>query len=167
MLPSITTEVHNNRLEIDNRGGFGVTQPSRYTLTVKRLTALAVSGSSGAQVSNARNLTALTKSGSGTVSVTGLSVTSTLRVIQSGSGAVTLSGQALAQDATLGGSGVYNARTLLSSAVSLHTSGSVSAVVQVSDTLEADARGSSSIVYFGSPRIVRMTTGGSATARQG
>ena len=168
ILPAITTEVHGDRLEIGEHGDttFVTTLPIHYTLTVKHLSALEVSGSSDVQATGLRELTSLMVSGSGSITAAGISVATTLHVSVSGSAHVTLAGMAGEQDVTLDGSAAYDARSLPSGAATLRVSGSTDAAIQVRDMLEGEASGSSSVVYFGSPRV-SMRTEGSATVRQG
>jgi hypothetical protein len=141
ILPYLRSEVRNGRLSLGvaENVGISTTKPIRYTLTVKDLRALDLSGSTKAEVEGLR--------------------APELRVGISGSGNVKLSGHADRQEVRISGSGDYVADGLDSKEVTLRTSGSSYAAVRVSDRLNVTVSGSGRVEYFGNPVISQSITG--------
>ena len=141
VLPNIRTEVVNNRLIIgpEPNTSINTTQPINYKLTVKDLNALKVSGS-------------------GNVDAEDIS-TDELAVTTSGTGNVKISGEADSQEITISGSGSYQAEDLESKEVKVDVRGSGSAVVNVSDELDAKVSGIGSVEYIGDPTVNQDVSG--------
>ncbi|HEU5439598.1 MAG TPA: head GIN domain-containing protein [Ktedonobacterales bacterium] len=146
ILPLITTTVSGQTLRIGGPSG-QIIRPTRsvtYALTVK-------------------DLKALTLSGAGNITVSGIQ-TDALRVVLSGAGKLTVSGTAPRQEVTLSGTGAYEAGDLTSNTASVTVSGAGRARVNVRDTLDATVSGVGSIVYLGDPAVTQHVTGaGSVT----
>ncbi len=141
VLPKIRTEVVNNRLIIGPEPNTSIrtTQPINYTLTVKALNALKVSGS-------------------GTIQAEGIS-TDKLATTISGAGAAKISGKTDSQEIDISGSGDYRAEDLESKEAKVSISGSGSAIVNVSDELNAEVSGSGSVEYVGDPAVNQDVSG--------
>jgi hypothetical protein len=141
ILPKLRTEVENNRLIIGPEPNTSIhtTEPINYKLTVKDLNALKVSGS-------------------GNVDAEDIS-TDELAVTISGAGDVKISGEADSQDIDISGSGDYQAEDLESKEVKIDVGGSGSAIVNVSDELDAEVSGSGSVEYIGDPAVNQDVSG--------
>jgi predicted small secreted protein len=125
----------------------------RYYLTVKSLESIEVtsSGNVTAPVLTAGGLTVDVTS-SGDVEVASLEADS-LEVRLSSSGGVTIGGgQVTSQEARLSSSGDYDAGDLRSSSATVGLSSSGSAIIWVTDRLEADLSSSGHLEYYGSPQ---------------
>lgn len=101
---------------------------------------------------------ALQVNGSGSIDLTNLQAQS-LAAGLSGHGSLKLGGSITNQKVNLTGSGRYEAEGLSSRSAIVSATGSGSAVVQVSDTLEASITGSGSISYLGSPAVTQHRIG--------
>jgi Putative auto-transporter adhesin, head GIN domain len=143
LLPLLTSEVSGDTLALGTKRNTEIvtTKPINYTLTVK-------------------DLTGLTVSGSGNIRVSKLSTTRLTTKI-SGSGTITASGTADDQDLDLSGSGRYQADQLASKTVNASISGSGTASVLVSDALSARISGSGTLTYAGDPTRVTQDVSGS------
>ncbi|MGZ3636265.1 MAG: head GIN domain-containing protein [Ktedonobacterales bacterium] len=141
ILPLITTTVSGQTLRVASPSG-RVIRPTRgitYTLTVK-------------------DLSAITLSGAGNITERDIQ-TDALRVTLSGAGKLTLAGSTSRQEVILSGLGAYEASDLASNAAQVTLSGAGSARVKVRDTLDATVSGVGSIVYFGDPAVTQHVTG--------
>jgi Putative auto-transporter adhesin, head GIN domain len=141
VLSKIRTEVENDRLIIGPEPNTSIqtTQPINYDLTVKDLNALKVSGS-------------------GNVDAEDIS-TDELAVTTSGTGNVKISGEADSQGINISGSGSYQAEDLESKEVKVDVGGSGSAIVNVSDELDAKVSGIGSVEYIGDPTVNQYVSG--------
>jgi Putative auto-transporter adhesin, head GIN domain len=148
VIPKIRTEVKNNRLIISPRRNTSIntTEPINYKLTVKDLDALKVSGS-------------------GDVKAEGIS-TDDLAVTISGTGNIKISGKADSQDVEISGSGDYLAEDLESKEAKIDVGGSGSAIVNVSEELEAGVSGSGSVEYVGDPAVKQNVSGAGGVRKQ-
>lgn len=141
ILPKIRTKVKNNRLIIGPKRNttINTTESIDYELTVKDLTALEVSGS-------------------GDVEAEGVS-TGELAVTMNGAGDVEISGEADSQDVEISGSGDYQAQDLESREANIDVGGTGSAVVNVSDELDAEVGGAGSVEYIRDPTVTQDVSG--------
>ena len=115
------------------------TKPITYTLTMKEISGLAVSGS-------------------GTINAPKLT-TAALGTEISGSGVITTGGSANDQDVEISGSGRYMADGLTSKTVKAGISGSGTASVVATDVLDVKISGSGSLTYQGSPQVTQAISG--------
>jgi hypothetical protein len=143
LLPKLTSEVSDDTLVLRSTSNAKIipTQPIKYSLTVKDLSGLAVSGS-------------------GSVTMSKLA-TAALSTNISGSGAVTASGTADQQDLKISGSGRYQAEQLTSKTVKVDMSGSGVASVHASGALDLHMSGSGTLTYTGDPKQVTQQISGS------
>lgn len=141
VLPKIRTEVENNRLIIGPKPDttLHTTEPISYKLTVEELNALKVSGS-------------------GDVDAEDIS-TDKLAITISGAGEVKISGKTNSQDIDISGAGEYRAEDLESKEVKIDVGGSGSAIVNVTERLEAEVSGSGSVEYIGDPAVDQDVSG--------
>jgi hypothetical protein len=115
------------------------TKPISYTLTMKDISGLALSGS-------------------GTISATKLT-TAALRTTISGSGVITTGGSANNQDVEISGSGRYLADGLTSKTVKAEISGSGTASVVATELLDVKISGSGTLTYSGNPQVTQTLSG--------
>lgn len=141
IIPSLKTEVQNNRLTIgvEDNTAVRTTKPINYELTVKDLNALILSGSGNIDAADIR--------------------TDELKVTLSGSGRVKASGKADTQVIDISGSGNYQAENLESEDVRVEVDGSGAATVNASDKLNVRIRGSGSVEYEGDPSVSQDISG--------
>jgi hypothetical protein len=141
VLPKIRTEVVNNRLIIGPEPNTSIqtTEPINYVLTVK-------------------DLHALEASGSGDIDAEDID-TDKLSTTISGSGAVEISGSADSQETDISASGEYRAEDLQSKEAKIDVEGSGSAVVNVSEALDAKVSGAGSVEYIGNPTVEKDVSG--------
>lgn len=166
-LPYITTELRDSRVflkVVDNKCLRGGT--ARVYLTIPELRSISTESSGavkGVATFAAESIT-IAAAGSGEVSVTG-STTKVLSVSMSGSGNVTLAGRATALTSQLTGSGSLYAYNLATSDAVITLTGSGSAEVNVSKTLDVKLTGSGNVTYSGDP-VVKSVITGSGTVRK-
>ena len=141
VLPKIKTEVVNDRLIIGPEPNTSIqtNQPINYTLTVKDLNALEVSGSGDVQAEDVS--------------------TDELTVTISGTADVKISGEADSQEIDVSGTGDYQAEDLESKEVKVNVGGTGSAIVSVSDELNAKVSGAGSVEYVGDPTVQQDVSG--------
>jgi hypothetical protein len=156
-----TLSVHFLR---EDTGGWSSSNPLRVEMTVPLLDSLSRSG--GGTVDLTGNVSPsfflLSASGGGIVKARGLS-SQTLRVETSGGANVTLEGQATQVTSSSSGGGVLNARELSVQEASLSSSGGNHAVMRVSDTLRVSASGGAEVHIIGQPQVLsRELSGGSS-----
>lgn len=160
ILEYITTEVHNNTLEIDVDDRVLL---SNYTLTVNitmtDLESIVLSGSGSIVGQNqfAVDAVAIILSGSGNIELD-LEADALSNVI-SGSGAITVTGSATHHAPVVSGSGTVHAFGMDSDNCVAVVSGSGIIKVTVADLLDAVISGSGNIYYKGQPSISKTITG--------
>jgi carbon monoxide dehydrogenase subunit G len=141
VIPKLRTEVENNRLIIgpESNTSIHTIKPINYKLTVKDLDALKLSGSGNIEAEDIE--------------------TDKLAVTINGTGDVKMAGRADSQDIDISGSGNYQAGNLESKEVKIAVGGSGSAIVNVSDELDAKVSGSGSVEYVGDPTVNQDVSG--------
>jgi hypothetical protein len=141
VLPHLTSEVANDTLVLGTKPNTTILpkQPITYSVTVKDLTGVAVSGS-------------------GDIRVPDLTTTA-LSISISGSGTITVNGTANDQDLEISGSGRYEAAQLTSKTVKAHISGSGTANVLATDVLDVKISGVGTVTYTGNPQVRQEISG--------
>ncbi len=141
VLPKLKTEVVNNRLIIGPTPNTTIrtTEPINYTLTVKDLSALGVSGSANVEAAGIN--------------------TDRLTVTVSGAANIKIGGEADEQEINISGSGNYRAGDLESKEVKIAVMGAGSALVNVSEELDAEISGVGSVEYIGDPTVKQDVSG--------
>jgi hypothetical protein len=160
LVPLIKSEVDGGSLTIGSKNvNLKPTKPIHYTLRLKNLKELHLSGSLEAEAQSLRTgqlLVAL--SGSGSVSVEKLEA-GDLDAQISGSGGIELAGKAGRQEIGISGSGKYRAGNCESQKTAVHISGSGSATVRATSSLDAEVSGSGDVTYYGSPHVNSHVSG--------
>jgi len=141
LLPLLTSTVSGGTLSLGLKQGNTIipTKPIIYTLTVKQLSDVSLSGAGSI---NAVNITG-----------------PALNVTISGAGQMTISGSAPSQTVLVSGVGDYNAKAFQTDATQVTISGTGSAVVSASKTLNATVSGTGTVTYYGSPRVTQSVSG--------
>jgi hypothetical protein len=141
LLPLLTSKVEGDTLILGKKPNNRIvtTKPITYTLTMKDITGLAVSGS-------------------GTINAPKLS-TDALRIEISGSGMITTAGNADDQSLEISGSGRYLADGLTTKTTTAEISGSGTASVVASDALDVKISGSGTLTYSGNPQVTQTVSG--------
>lgn len=145
ILPLLTSEVSGNELVLGPRSGVGITahEPIIYRLTVAELSAISVSGSVNV---DARGI-----------------LGDRLTVSSSGSSDMRITGSVDRLSLDKSGSGTFSGRRLESAHASVEVSGSGDVVLNVADTLDVTASGSSDVRYVGNPRVSQVDVSGSGS----
>jgi hypothetical protein len=141
LLPQLTSDVSGDALILGTKPNTSIlpTKPITYSVTVKDLTGIAVSGSGTVRVSNL--------------------MTNSLTTKISGSGTITASGAVNDQDVDISGSGRYQAEQMTSKAVKAQISGSGTASVLAADLLDVKISGSGTLTYSGNPQVTQEISG--------
>jgi predicted small secreted protein len=126
-------------LGINANQGFSDATRVTFTVTVKQLTAITLSGAAMVSASNLSG--------------------EQLAVDHSGAGTVTVAGTVAEQRVTLSGAGSYDSVALVSKRVTVDLSGLGSVVVNASERLDATISGAGSIAYIGSPELHEQVSG--------
>lgn len=161
ILPLLTSEVHGRCLRLSTEPGvhFSPKKPIRYTLTVKDLSAVRISGAGNLEIPALGTPSLrLEISGAGNMSVTGLAA-ETLEITLSGAGSATCAGEVRNQEIRISGAGSYHGQDLASTTARAQISGTGSAYLRVSEQLDAQVSGVGSVVYSGQP-VVRKSVSG-------
>ncbi len=161
LMPRIQTEVEGSRLKIGVERGFSLrpTTTIRYTLVVRDLTSLELSGS-GKVISGALRCgdLAVHLPGSGDIQIDQLDADN-LDVGISGSGDIRIPGRVNHQTVQISGSGDYDGKELDSQSTEVSISGSGDTTLWVRDSLTAHISGSGDIAYYGSAKVSKSISG--------
>jgi hypothetical protein len=169
ILPYLTAQVVHGQLQLGIKPDVSIrtNTPIQYTLTVKRLDGLTISGSADATMEKLEtNSLVLLVSGSGNAMVSNLRAQSTQATI-TGSGSVTLTGETQSQQVTISGSGDYYGDQLTSTSAIAQVSGAGNAKLRVTQSLDATTSGSGDITYSGNPAQVSSHATGSGSITSG
>jgi len=160
LLPLIESDVHGGRLSIGtHHANLHPSHRIRYTLVVKQISSLHLSGSIHAEGSPIRtDRLELSLSGSGQLNLVHLDADAFSTHI-SGSGGASILGRADSQEVKISGSGNYRAPNLKSVRSKVGISGSGRASIWVTDALVANLSGSGSVEYRGKPRVESHVSG--------
>jgi Putative auto-transporter adhesin, head GIN domain len=141
LLPLLTSRVEGDTLILGKKPNTRIvtSKPITYTLTMKDITGLAVSGS-------------------GTINAPKLT-TAALRIEISGSGVITTAGNADDQSLEISGSGRYLADGLTSKTTTAEISGSGTGNVVASNALDVKISGSGTLTYSGNPQVSQTVSG--------
>lgn len=141
LLPLITSEVKDGRLTlgVQERTSLQTTKPIHYTVIVKTLTEVVLSGA-------------------GTITVPKMALPK-LAVTLSGTGSITAYGTADELMVIVSGAGSFVGSNLAAKTANVTMSGTGSASVNVSDKLDATLSGAGAIDYVGDPTVNKNVTG--------
>lgn len=161
IIDKITTEVSGGELSIgtERNFNFNPTKPVRYTLTVKELKQVELSGFGNIEMDefNGQGLS-VTIAGSGNLEIGRLAADS-LEVVISGFGSAEVNGTAVDQRVKITGSGNYNADDVRSQSTRVEVTGFGSATIWTQKSLDVTISGSGNVNYYGSPSVSQSITG--------
>lgn len=164
LVSEITTTVRNGRLIIKNKENITIRPLSTentlvFTIVVKDLTSLAVSGLGDVQIETlATPSMAIQMSGAGKV-VQNQIITDNLEINLSGLGGIEISGQAPEARIELSGAGNVNAPDLQIQNARVTISGLGGATLWVTDQLTGEISGAGSVSYYGNPQTSTKSSG--------
>lgn len=162
LLPYIETEMRGRELVLGVENGIMLDSdnPIKYTLHVKTLNNVSISGSADvyAEALETDNL-ALEISGSGNMTVDELRADE-LRLRASGSGNFSLAGEVRSQDVSITGSGNFMGGDLASERAEVTISGSGNVTLWVAESLDIRVTGVGNVDYYGRPEVSQHITGG-------
>lgn len=161
ILPRIKADVVGRRLTIGVERGVSIrpTQTIRYTLVLRELSALNLSGSGRISTGPFRSADFSAElPGSGTIHLSQLNANS-LRADILGSGQIRAAGRVTHQEIRISGSGDYEAKELESQSADVSISGSGESTLWVHDSLSAHISGSGGIGYYGNPQVDKSISG--------
>jgi len=159
LMSRLTSDVEGGRLVLGSRGVINATREIIYTVTVASLDGVTITGSGEIEtrdITTSRFSAEIT--GSGSMLLTGLELESLDASIE-GSGHIEAAGLVDDLEVRIPGSGTFRGEDLETARAIVSIEGSGSAVVDVSETLEASVTGSGRIEYLGSPDVVSSVTG--------
>ena len=140
IMPLLTSEVRDGRLELGSESSFSATEEITYTITAIAFDGVTVNGSADVRASGIESASFdVTVNGSGDIEPSGKTGDLTVRI---------------------NGSGDFRGEDLTASTGEIDISGSGSVVVNASDQLDVSIRGSGDVVYIGDP-VLRQDISGS------
>lgn len=164
IVPEIRTTVRNGTLVIDNNENLTIRptsleNPLTFTLVVRELTSLDVSGLGEVQIEPlATPSMTINFSGAGSI-VQNQLTTDNLNIEISGLGGVKISGQATQATIDLSGAGSVDAPDLQIQTAEVNVSGLGGATLWVTDQLTGDISGAGSVSYYGNPQASTSSSG--------
>jgi hypothetical protein len=165
VLDRVTSEVCDGELRLGLKGWLDrlISWPQnikiRYTLTLKELKGLNVSGACTVVAGSLTGQSLdISTSGSAKVNIDELTA-ETLKVDISGSGDFAIAGRIQEQQVHVSGAGDYRASGLESKSARLNLSGSSRVHLWVSDTLDVHISGMGTVEYTGSPKVSQHISG--------
>ena len=141
LLQYLTSDVEGSTLKLGTKGPTIIqpTAPITYTLSVKHLKTL---GASGSVIVDAKGIR-----------------TDSLTVAVSGTGDISISGEADAQKIAVSGTADYKAEGFKTKDTSISISGSGKAVIAVSNRLDVEVSGAGDVRYIGDPTVTKNISG--------
>jgi Putative auto-transporter adhesin, head GIN domain len=164
LVPEISTSVNNRTLIIKTKDNITVSSFNSqnmltFTIVVKELTSLAVSGAGDVQIEALSTPSmSLDLSGAGKVQQNQIT-TEDLKISLSGVGGIDITGQATKATVDLSGAGSVNAPDLKIQTANVTISGLGGTTLWVTDQLTGDISGAGSVSYYGNPQISTNSSG--------
>jgi hypothetical protein len=164
LVPEISTTVNNGKLVIKNKENITINPLGNvnlltFSIVVKELTALDVSGAGDVQIEALSTPSlSINMSGAGRVAENQLT-TDNLSISLSGLGGIDITGQATQATIDLSGAGNVNAPDLKIQTANVSLSGLGGATLWVTDQLTSNISGAGSVSYYGSPQVSTQTSG--------
>jgi len=164
LVPEITTTVTNGTLIIKTKENITISplrsdNPLVFTIVVKDLTSLNISGAGDVQIETLSTPSLdLNLSGAGNVQQNQIT-TNNINITLSGLGGITISGQATQAKIDISGAGNVNASDLKIQTANITISGLGGATVWVTDQLTGTISGAGNVSYYGSPQTNTNTSG--------
>ena len=167
LISHLTSAVSNGTLTLGSDTSISPTREIVYTLSAAELDAVSIDGSGTITTGDvdAESFEAVI-SGSGTIRLAAIAVQSFDGTI-SGSGEIEASGSTTDLMVSIPGSGTFSGAGLEAAGGTVEIAGSGHAVVNVSDSLDADVSGSGNVEYLGDPASVRTDISGSGNVEPG
>jgi hypothetical protein len=162
LLPYIETEMRGRELVVGVRDGYELDtdNPVRYTLRVRSLEEVSISGSANVYAASLDTGDLLLEvSGSGNMQVDEVNADA-LRLRVSGSGNFDLAGAARTLDVSITGSGNVKAGDLACDRAEVTVSGAGNVTVWASEALDVRVTGVGNVEYYGRPEVSQSITGG-------
>ncbi|QQL49879.1 head GIN domain-containing protein [Mucilaginibacter ginkgonis] len=135
-------------------------------ISAKQLKAVSQSGSGDLFFKNGISSSSLVLHVSGSGNATGRVEAGELQCSVSGSGDMKLEGKASNAAITVSGSGTYSARDLVTNNVAVRVSGSGDATVNANDKIDASVSGSGDVRYTGAAKNVSTSKSGSGSVHR-
>jgi hypothetical protein len=141
ILPALTSDLAGTTLRLGVRPGTNIGRATniRYVVTVKHLGGIILSGAGDVKATDVNG--------------------PHLSIANSGAGRITVSGRADDQVVELSGTGEYDGANLASQDADVSVSGTGTAVVNASRTLNAHVTGVGSVEYLSNPQVTKDITG--------
>jgi hypothetical protein len=164
VVPEIITEVRNTTLIIRSKENInfnplGSDNPLTFTIVVKDLTSLTLSGAGDVQVETLTTPSLdINMSGAGKVQQNQIT-TDNLSINLSGLGGIDISGQATQATIDISGAGGVNAPDLKTQTANVTISGLGGVTIWVTDQLTGNISGSGSVSYYGNPQTDTSSSG--------
>ncbi|MEA4909247.1 MAG: head GIN domain-containing protein [Anaerolineaceae bacterium] len=161
IMPYLTSEVKGDTLVLGQTPNLLIhlEQPAHYTLTVKQLEGIEVSGSGIVSLDGLETQEMHAKvTGSGNIYLHDL-LAESLEAVISGSGVISLDGRAENGKVQINGSGSFQGADFETQEMDVRISGSGSAQVRALEKLDISIPGSGNVTYSGSPRVSQSITG--------
>lgn len=133
LMPLLTSEVRNGRLELGQRESISPTEPISYVVSAADLEGVSIAGTGDVIASN-------------------LDCT-VFRASIAGSGSFDVEGSCEGLDVAIAGSGDFDGEELLVASASISIAGSGDALVNVTDALDVSIAGSGDVEYIGDPSL--------------
>lgn len=164
IMPKIITEVRGTQLYIgfDRQNWQDIVRPTKgmkFTLTVKNLNSLEMSGVGSLTAASLEADNLMVKvGGAGSIKITNFSGSS-LSAIMSGAGSVEFAGKVNSLDATMSGVGNFACGDLQTQTAKVNLTGAGGATIWASSSLDVSITGAGSVSYYGKPKITKNVTG--------
>jgi hypothetical protein len=164
LVPEIITTVSNGTLTIKTKDNLTINplsneNPLTFTIVVKDLTSLTVSGAGDVQMETLSTPSLeITMSGAGIVQQNQIT-TNNLNITLSGVGGIDITGQATQATIDISGAGNVNAPDLTIQTANITISGVGGATLWVTDQLTGNISGAGSVSYYGTPQTNTTATG--------
>lgn len=148
VLPLVTTEVGNNILRLDNKQNYSVSEPVRIKISVPNLEGLSVNGAGHIDVKGINN--------------------DKFEIDSNGAPAITAAGTTKMVDIAANGAGKVDTQNLHAAHAVVDARGVARVELDVSDQLDVEISGPSSVTYKGNPAVNKNIHGpGKLTRRDG
>jgi Putative auto-transporter adhesin, head GIN domain len=164
LVPEIITTVSNGTLSIKTKENITVSplsseNPLTFTIVVKDLTSLMISGVGDVQIETLSTPSLdINMSGAGKVQQNQIT-TNNLKITISGVGGIDITGQATQATIDISGAGGVNAPDLKIQTANITISGVGGATLWVTDLLTGNISGAGSVSYYGAPQTNTNATG--------
>jgi hypothetical protein len=147
VLGFVTTEVGNNILRLDNKQNYSVLEPIKIKISVPNLEGLAVNGA-------------------GHITIKGIN-NDKFEIDTNGAPTIVVSGTTKMVDIAANGAGKVDTQNLHATRAVVDARGVAKVELDVSDQLDVDISGPSSVIYSGNPSVNKNIQGPGKVTRKG